>query len=329
MKCEQPQQAEYRPADRQRGVALVTALLVVAMATVAAVAMATRQHIDVRRTGNLVHGEQAYAYALAAESWARVILRRDARESDYDSLDEDWATALPPIAVEGGLVSGRVEDLQGRFNLNNLVGEDGKASEADRAYFIRLLELTGLEKSLADTLTDWIDADIDARYPDGAEDVDYLLNEPAYRTANRPLAGFSELRLVKGFDDAALQLLLPHVTALPGRTLINANTATATVLQALHSELEEGAVESLLADRGDSGYETANAFLGHTALAGLELDTAVDVKSDYFRILTDVVVGQGQARLESLLSRADGDTRIIYRVRSPIRSAPQIEGVND
>jgi general secretion pathway protein K len=311
-------------------VALVTALLVVAMATVAAVAMATRQHIDVRRTGNLVHGEQAYAYALAAESWARVTLRRDARESDYDSFDEDWATALPPIAVEGGLVSGKVEDLQGRFNLNNLVGEDGKASEADRAYFIRLLELLGLEKSLADILADWIDADIDARFPDGAEDVDYLLNEPPYRTANRPLAGISELRLVKGFDDEALQLLAPHVAALPGHTLINVNTATATVLQALHNGLDESAVESLLADREEQeGYRTVDAFLGHTALAGLELDTAVDVKSDYFRILTDVVVGQGQARLESLLSRADDETRIVYRVRSSIRSAPQIEGVND
>ncbi|MDH3560833.1 MAG: type II secretion system minor pseudopilin GspK [Gammaproteobacteria bacterium] len=309
--------------------ALVTALLVVSLATVAAVAMATRQHIDVRRTGNLVHGEQAYAYALAAESWARVTLRKDARESNYDALDEDWATALPPIAVEGGLVSGRVDDLQGRFNLNNLVGEDGKASDADQAYFTRLLDLLGLELSLADTLTDWIDADIDARFPDGAEDEHYLLNEPAYRPANRPLASVSELRLVKGFDAEALQLLIPHVTALPGRTLINVNTATAVVLQALHSELDASAVEMLLADREDTGYQSTDDFLGHAALAGLELDTAVDVNSEYFRILTDVVVGQGQARLESLLSRTDGETRIIYRLRTSIRSAPQIEAVID
>ncbi len=329
MRYRQPQPDGHRPVRRQRGVALVTALLVVSLATVAAVAMATRQHIDVRRTGNLVHGEQAYAYALAAESWARVTLRRDARESDYDSFEEDWATALPPIAVEGGLVSGKVEDLQGRFNLNNLIGADGKTSEADRAYFIRLLDLLGLEHALADILADWIDADIDTRFPDGAEDEDYLLNDPAYRTANRPLTDVSELRLVKGFDNAALLMLAPHVTALPGRTLINVNTATAPVLQALHGDLDESAVETLVTDRGDTGYETVDGFLGHNALAGLELDTEVDVKSDFFRILTDVVVGQGQARLDSLLSRADGDTRIVRRVRTTIRSAPQIEGVND
>ncbi len=316
-------------ASRQQGVALLTALLVVSLATVAAVAMATRQHVDVRRTGNLVHGEQAYAYALAAESWARVTLRRDARESEYDSLDEDWATALPPIAVEGGVVSGKVEDLQGRFNLNNLVGEDGKASDAEQAYFTRLLDLLGLEKSLADTLTDWIDADIDVRFPDGAEDEHYLLNEPAYRTANRPLTHVSELRLVKGFNPEVLKLLAPHVTALPGYTLINVNTATAVMLQALHSELDQSTAETLLADRGDTGYQSVDDFLGHTVLAGLELDTAIDVGSDYFRILTDVVVGQGQAQLESLLSRADGESRIVYRVRTSIRSAPQAVVVND
>ena len=322
--------AAFKPwASGQRGVALLTALLVVSFATVAAVAMATRQHVDVRRTGNLVHGEQAYAYALAAESWARVTLRRDARESDHDSLDEDWATALPPIAVEGGLVSGQVEDLQGRYNVNNLLGEDGKASDAERAYFTRMLDLLGLDKSLADTLTDWIDADIDIRFPDGAEDEHYLLNQPAYRTANRPLTHISELRLVKGFGPEVLQLLAPHVTALPGYTLINVNTATAVMLQALHAELDESTVETLVADRGDSGYQSVDDFLGHTAFAGLELDTAIDVRSDFFRILTDVVVGQGQARLESLLSRAEGVPRIVYRVRTTIRSAPQTVIVND
>jgi len=193
----------------QRGVALVTALLVVSVVTVAAVAMATHQHIDVRRTGNLIHGEQAYEYALAAESWARVILRRDAADSDYDSLTEDWATALPPIAVEGGQVNGTVEDMQGRFNLNNLAGLKKKTGEAkgtgagvkagkaaNIAYYKRLLDILGLESALADTLADWVDADIDAQFPNGAEDEYYLLLERPYRAANRPLVSISELRLV-------------------------------------------------------------------------------------------------------------------------------------
>jgi len=324
--------------DRQSGVALVTALLVVSIVTVAAVAMATRQHIDVRRTGNLIHGEQAYDYALAAESWARVILRRDLQDNDYDSLAEDWATALPPLAVEGGQVDGAVEDLQGRFNLNNLV-EAGSAVPGEGrvgtieedpilTYYKRLLDLLGLEQALADALLDWVDADGNARYPNGAEDEFYLLLERPYRTANRLLVSVSELRLVKGYDPQVMELLLPHVTVLPDETSINVNTASPLVLQALNPELSETDVSALIVDRGENGYENINDFLSHNSLAGLELDVDVDVTSDFFMVLTDVVIGSSRVQLESLLERKqDGSaasTRIVSRTRTRIR-APQTE----
>jgi general secretion pathway protein K len=303
----------------QRGVALVTAMLVVSLVTIAAVAMATRQQIDVRRAANLLHGEQAYAYAVSAESWARVVLRRDAQDNEYDTLEDDWATALPPIAVEGGLVSGRVEDRQGRFNLNNLVTDKGEVSEPDLKFFIRLLENLGLEQELADRLIDWLDRDIEVRFPEGAEDQEYLLLEQPYRAANRPMSDISELRLVKGFGREAVELLLPHVTVLPASTTININTASKAVLQALHPELSGADVELLIEDRGDGGYQELGDFLGHDALAGLELEVALDVSSDYFRVLTDVQIGQGQARLESLLVRGDNGVQVVYRVRTPQR----------
>ena len=287
--------------------------------------MATRQHIDVRLTGNLLHGEQAYAYALAAESWARVILRRDDNESQHDSLDEDWATALPPIAVEGGQVSGRIEDLQGRFNINNLVKQDGKPSEADVAYFRRLLEILKLEPTLTDALLDWIDADINVRFPDGAEDQNYLSGSIPYRTANGPLVSTSELRLVAGFDQNTVRLLEPYVTALPGRTLINVNTASPVVLLALHKDFTQSDVDALITGRGETGYQTVQAFMGQDALAGRELEEPVDVKSQYFLVHTDIIIGQGQVHLGSLVTRDKGKTRVLSRTRSPVRfqQAPQ------
>jgi len=301
---------------RQRGVALVTALLVVSLATVAAVAMATRLHVDVRRTGNLLHGEQAYAYALAAESWAEVILRRDAGDSKVDTLAEDWATALPPIAVEGGFVSGRIEDLQGRFNVNNLVGADGKPSKPDLEYFKRLLGLLEMEPGLATTLLDWIDADIDATFPDGAEDDIYLLETPPYRAANRPLVSTSELRLVKGYTAEIIALLEPYITALPEPTALNVNTASPLVLQALHADLAAMDAEQIIEARGADGFEALEAFLALDALAGLQLDVEVDTKSDWFSVLTDVRVGRGEARLDSRLHRSDSALTVDYRVRT-------------
>lgn len=302
--------------QQQRGVALVTALLVVSLATVAAVAMATRLQVDVRRTGNLLHGEQAYAYALAAESWAEVILRRDADDSKIDTLAEDWATALPPIAVEGGFVSGRIEDLQGRFNVNNLVGPDGKPSQPDLEYFKRLLGLLGIEAGLATALLDWIDADINATFPDGAEDDIYLLENPPYRAANRPLVSISELRLVKGYSPEIITLLEPYITALPQPTALNVNTASALVLQALHADLGGTDAEQMIEARGDDGFTELEAFLALDALAGLQLDVDVDIKSDWFSVLTDVRVGRGQAQLESRLQRDGNVLTVGYRVRS-------------
>ena len=303
-------------SGKQRGVALVTALLVVSLATIVAVAMATRLQVDVRRTGNLLHGEQAYAYALAAESWAEVILRRDAEDSKIDTLGENWATALPPIAVEGGFVSGRIEDLQGRFNLNNLVGADGKPSVPDLEYFKRLLVLLEVEPGLATALLDWIDADINATLPDGAEDDIYLLEDPPYRAANRPLVSTSELRLVKGFSPEIIALLAPFITALPEPTALNINTASPLVLQALHAELATMDAEQIIEARGEDGFPELEAFLALDALAGLQLDVDVDIKSAWFSVLTDVRIGRGQAQLESRLQRTGNVLSVGYRVRT-------------
>ncbi|HUT41776.1 MAG TPA: type II secretion system minor pseudopilin GspK [Gammaproteobacteria bacterium] len=300
----------------QQGVALVTALLVVALATVASVGMATRLHVDVRRSANLIHGEQSYAYALAAESWAQVILRRDANDSTYDALDEDWASALPPIPVEGGFVSGHVSDLQGRFNVNNLVGVDGRPDTGSIDYFKRLLTLLELDPELATTLLDWIDADINATFPGGAEDDTYLLADPPYRAANRRLVSISELRLVQGFTDDVMKVLTPYVTALPDVTTININTATAEVLLALHENMTAQGVEMLLADREQEPFADKSAFLAHDALAGLGIEPgSVDVSSHWFLVLTDVSVGVGKAQLESVLERDDKNLRVVSRTR--------------
>jgi len=306
--------------NRQQGVALVTALLVVSLATVAAVAMAARFQVDMRRTGNLLNGEQAYAYAVSAESWAYVILRRDLKDTKHDSLDEDWSTALPPIPVEGGFVNGRIEDLQGRFNVNNLFSAGGEVNTIQLDYYKRLLEVLDLEPALAPALQDWIDPDINATFPDGAEDDEYLLADLPYRAANRPLVDISELRLVKGYTPEVLAVLEPHVTALPVSTSININTATPLVLLALHADIEESDVEQLIEARDEEAdgepFTDIKAFLAHDALAGLELLVDVDVKSDWFNVQTDVSVGRGQARLESRIVRGESTLQVVSRVRT-------------
>ena len=299
----------------QRGVALVTALLVVAIATVAAVSMANRQQLDIRRTASLLHGEQAWAYVLGAENWAKVVLRRDARESQIDSLAEDWSTQPPVSFVEGGSIVGRLIDLQGRFNVNTLV-RGGSVDADSLAFYKRLLQRLDIDERLADPLVDWIDADINARVPDGAEDDAYLLLDPPYRAANRPLADTSELRLVKGYDAEVVAKLLPHVSALPERTALNVNTADATLLSVVAPGMTVAEGESLVEARGEEPFESVAKFMQAPALAGRTVATGtIGVTSNWFLMLSEANIGQGRARLASTIQRSRNDLLVVRRQR--------------
>ena len=304
----------------QSGVALLTALLVVALATVAAASMATRQQLDMRRTGNMLHGEQAWAYVLGAESWARVVLARDSKDSQVDNLSEDWAIQVPASLVEGGSVVGRVIDLQGRFNVNSLV-VNGVVDPAAMDRYKRLLRTLGLDESLAETLADWLDTDINS-LPLGAEDETYLLLIPPYRAANRLMADVSELRLVKGYDKKAMSVLLggvsgsPLVTALPQPTVINVNTASAEVLTTLANGLTVSDGQTIIEARGDTGFEKIQELSQLQVLAGKQLDTkSLAVQSQWFLLVSEANVGQGRVKLASLIQRAKLTTRVIRRQR--------------
>jgi general secretion pathway protein K len=229
----------------QRGIALITALLVIALVTAAAVAMASRQQLDIRRTANTLQRDQAYVYALGAEVMARAVLAKDS--PIVDDKEEDWAKSGVTIPFEGGLLTGTLEDLQGRFNLNNVVNGTA-ASQHDVERLTRLLTILKDDApdkdvwknaepgELAHAVVDWIDPDSNVTPPGGAEDSDYLQKERPYRAANAPMASTSELLLVRGFTAAIYREVAPYVTALPGRTLINVNTARFAVLRTLDND---------------------------------------------------------------------------------------------
>lgn len=308
--------ARLRRRARQRGVALITALLVVALATVAAVAMAARQQLDVRRTANLLDGDQAYAYALAVEGWGSMILMRDAEDNQIDKLDDTWAQRLPPIPVPGGQLDGYILDLHARFNLNNLLNADGQPSEPDLAYFRRLLRALDLNENIVLAVLDWLDSDPDTRFPDGAEDDFYLNTERPYRAANRPMQSISELRLVRGVDAEIWNILAPHVCALPTRTTLNVNTAAAPLLQALVEEFSTRDAEQLVEVRGEAGYASVEEFLQQELFAGRELESAgLSVTSQYFLVRSEITIGTARARLFSVVERQANGIRTLARTQ--------------
>jgi len=245
------------------------------------------------------------------------VLRRDANDSQRDTLDEDWATLLPPVTVEGGAVLGRIEDMQGRLNLNNLVGSDGQPVASAVARFRRLLANLDLDPDLASAVVDWIDPDIEPQYPGGAEDDIYLREEPPYRAANAPMASASELRLVAGFTAEVYAAVAPYVTALPESTPLNVNTASAPVLQSLAEGLGADDAQALVEARGETGFASVAEFLALPQLAGREIpDTDLSVSTRHFALIAEARIGSARATLYSLLQRGDkGSVAVLSRSR--------------
>ena len=205
-----------------RGIALITALLVVAIATLAATALLSSTNIAIHRAAALRDSEQGWWVARGVESWVLGILDKDRKESKYDALGEDWAQPVDYLPVDQGYVRGSVVDLQSRFNLNNLV-LGGKtqtpAADAYRKQFERLLASlpaeTQVPPGLIGAIIDWADADQTAGFPTGAEDSAYLSLNPPYRTADRPFTVVSELLAVQGMTPQIYDALRPWVCALP------------------------------------------------------------------------------------------------------------------
>jgi general secretion pathway protein K len=244
--------------NRWRGVALITALLITALAGSVAASLAWDNALDVRRTMVMMYRDQAIQVAVGSEGWVSTILRDDGATSTNDHLDEVWASDIPPLPIDSeavqGQIWGKLEDLQGRFNVNNLIDGNGEKDQAAFDQFERLLLALELDPRIASKVTDWLDADQNEAIPDGAEDPLYSGFVPAYRTADRRISNITELAAVDGIDAATFELLLPHVTALPGRTAVNVNTATLPVLQSLGPNITLGDAEGLDSARQDGGF---------------------------------------------------------------------------
>jgi general secretion pathway protein K len=219
-----------KPPPSERGAALLTVLLIVAVMAVLAATALERLKLATHLTTNGAAIEQARSYAMAAETVARYrigdLIQRDATKT---TLEGDWAGKPTNFPIDGGLATARLDDGGNCFNLNSLVErqQDGVliARPLGIAQFTRLmtlLDVPGRDANvIAAAAADWIDSDI-VPLPGGAEDGSYA----HARTANTMMADAGELRVVAGMTPAIYSRLRPFICALPVTDLTNININT-------------------------------------------------------------------------------------------------------
>lgn len=307
------------------GAALISALVIVAVATTLTAALAFDTGLEIRRSEGLRARANAEAWTAGAEALAAsALVEQLSVPSESLHTAQRWAAPLGPVPVTAeGALRAQLIDLQGRFNLNSLVDASGRVDPSALRVFERLLVVLGLEAEWAPRVADWIDADT-VPLEGGAEDAVYLGQTPAYRPPNLPVTSPSELLALVGFGSARYALLAPHVSALPRDASINLCTASGPLLDALAEERQwTQAPEALIAARERGcfpGREVFRNTLGDAARFA-ELDRAVGLAetSRHFRLVTDIRVGTVDFTLYSLL-RVETAPGVPARVRLMTRS---------
>lgn len=265
---------------------------------------------------------QARWLARGAVDWARNVLQFDKIRGNalptgnVDHLGEEWAITVPPMPIDEGQLSGKIQELSSRFNLNNLVSQ-GTVDPTQQAIFLRLLANLDIPaaqaNALCDAIIDWIDPDEKPR-PNGAETDWYSSHQQTILPPQAPLLSVDELLAVRGFTPALLDRLRPNVSALPQNADgINVNIAPAVVLSAYIDGLPLAEASNLTRARDQAlsrhqiPYASVQDFIDSLSavpkLYAQQHKNLLDVQSYYFQVTGGAHWGDATTHMEVLLHR--------------------------
>ncbi|KAF0865948.1 type II secretion system minor pseudopilin GspK [Pseudomonas sp. LD120] len=280
---------------QQRGVALLSVLLITALVTLLVSNMLARQRLNLHSSSHLAQQQQLWQLALSGESWARQQLLEDVRSEGgllVTHLGQHWAQPAPVFEIDGGRIHIQLEDLSARLNLNSLrQGNDLNL----RARYQRLLAQQGIK----------------------AHDPALLISQSNRDGVPLPLGDLSELRQLPQVDSQVLEQLAPLVDAFDN-SAINVNTTHADVLASIEG-IDQITARTLVNSRPAKGYHDVAAFLSNPMLQGRDISPlGLGVSSRQFRATIDVEQGQRRLRLVSQLQVIDAkQVRVQQRTLRP------------
>jgi len=311
------------------GVALITVLLIVALAAVLATQMTARLQLQMQRTNNISLNQQAYWYAMGAEAFAKTILITTFEdEKDVTHLEQMWAQGETSFPVDFGTITGEIFDMQACFNLNALRFDRSTPSSGTKKPPIQLafeeliisLNIDGVTQFeaeyMSDALVDWLDKDSAIASAGGAEDNDYSAKEFPYLPANHYLSSITELRLIEHFTVPVINKLKEYVCVLPNNNLheLNLNTISDKQPELLMAFLDipRADAESVLANREGDGFKTVKEFFSLPEIVKNKnkdknkdkVDAQTDqfvVKSQYFKLKSTASFNNSYFALSTLM----------------------------
>ncbi len=308
---------------QQQGIALITILVMVALATILAATIAKRQAATAESTAYLMRQNQSLIYAKSAEAFFSELLVDDAENAaEVDHLQETWAQPMPAFPVEDGYVSGIIQDESGKFNLNSLVTAEGTVNENAKAWFELILKRAGLPAQLSEAVIDWQDENEIPSGSMGAESNYYQGLPNAALPPNAKFHSVEELKLIRGFEENKYKLIESYLSAAPMQdSTVNINTASAFLLASMDEKLDVSAVQQLLDQRQANLEHFSNVselwalepFAQVEAAKRNVFNSLLGVQSNYFKAQIEVVLSERKRQFSSELVRRDKQVYVAYR----------------
>ncbi|WP_372829284.1 type II secretion system minor pseudopilin GspK [Psychrobacter maritimus] len=287
--------------DSQRGVALLTILLLVVSITVVAGAMLASQKIAIRRSGLLFDQNQLLQDINAGQQLAVTLIRADAKLNDTDSAQDIWAQPIPPYTLGGHSIGIELRDEGSRFNINNLY-HNGAVDTAALAVFQRLITQLNLEPDIAIAVLDYQDADSEVYQDGGDESVVYAQQSNRGADKNLPnqaLVSIDQLAEVKGINAQVLAALRPYITAVPYYLPININTASPVLLAALLEGASSQQMQSIVELRAKQAFGSIDDIW--------QLPILSSVKAEQRNALTPLLAVDSQAFMALITASDNAD----------------------
>ncbi len=350
---------KHYPHKQQGLVMLMVVGVVVLMITLLAL-MLEDQHQLIRQVSNQRVSEQSLHYSQGLEAWAMRVLHDDANRQ-VDHGDEKWALmgrpeleadeeqddsfSLDPTlrlgseedeeesTIDFGIdtLEVTIDDLQGRYNLNNLISgqKDVAPPQDQRRIFLNLLQVLEIgefeedRQDLYSALVDWLDENDTntAGLGRGAESNDYKIKSTPYFAGDQPLSSIGELKYVQGFTREIIRKLRPFVSILPIQgAKLNLNSVPPEVLASLNQGpvVDISPVQGFLArkqDPGFLGFQVGDIQAANTAINGVSpgngfIANMLQVNSQFFQINSKVTLGDYQVCSRTIVLRqsANPDT---------------------
>ncbi|SMN11369.1 General secretion pathway protein K [uncultured Candidatus Thioglobus sp.] len=287
-------------SKNQRGVALVSVLIIVALISLAVSLMWQQQASNLNNTKHIINSNQAISYLYSIEAWTQSILKNN--DAKVDDTEEDWAKEIPPILIPNGIIAGKISDFQARVNINQIITINQDAGQAF---------LNPNYNGCLNTLNTLLEQDFMS---------DFILDYINTRQPLQKFAHLSQFKQVEGIEFKDYLKIKPYLYASEQNNPININTASAKVISCLHPDLSPSAAESIITSRPFKSLADAQRAI-QQALNGLTFgqvtkkfnNKLISINSHYFLLESDININNTHLKAQTLFHRKSNLISVVER----------------